>query len=110
MSFTYDKFGEKWKAEVSGKQLTLLETQIRFKEKVKLREDIIHDSVRAAAFSGQSLHIFEWYFGSLLKKYCPSAKTIPSYKHLRTHYLNNVYESHYFNNVYESHYTKIKEK
>jgi hypothetical protein len=82
------------KRQESGKQLTLAETVCRSKEREKTAEGFIHDFVRAACFDAIPLLKADTYLGKLMKKYVPSAKSLPQAHQIRDKYLPEVYDSH----------------
>jgi len=78
----------------NGKQLTLIETCSRSKEKEKQREGFIHDFVRAVCFDAIPIEKADGYLGKLIKKYVPSANSLPTANNLREKFLFEIFKSH----------------
>jgi DNA-binding ferritin-like protein (Dps family) len=82
------------KREKEGKQLTLTQSICRSKVMEKKTEGFIHDFVRAACFGAIPREKADKYIAILMKKYVPSAKSLPQRHQIRDKYLPEVYESH----------------
>jgi hypothetical protein len=73
----------------------MLEMQVRFNEKRKKSEDVIHDLVRAASFSAVPLEVFDRHMGSFIRKWIPASNSMPNANELRSSYLKKVFDSHF---------------
>ncbi len=57
--------------EKSGKQMTIEETQVRLKEKQLQSQTVIHDYIRASAYSAIPLNKSDGYLGKFVRKWIP---------------------------------------
>ncbi|KAH7955633.1 hypothetical protein HPB52_001964 [Rhipicephalus sanguineus] len=94
MSSRHKKFKTASKeAETAGtSQQTLFDMSCRQRAKETEADDVIHDFVRALAYSGISMHQADGPLGDFARKYCKAAKTMPTGQRLRLKYLKEAFD------------------
>jgi hypothetical protein len=75
----------------NGKQLTISETFVNFREKEKQGESACHDFVYALALSASPINKSMGPLGKVFRKWVPSARNMPSNVTLRSDYLPKVF-------------------
>ncbi|KAL1433388.1 hypothetical protein MTO96_012594 [Rhipicephalus appendiculatus] len=94
MSSRHKKFKTASKeAETAGtSQQTLFDMSCRQRAKETEADGVIHDFVRALAYSGISMHQADGPLGDFARKYCKAAKTMPTGQRLRLKYLKEAFD------------------
>ncbi|KAH8032298.1 hypothetical protein HPB51_024075 [Rhipicephalus microplus] len=73
-------------------QQTLFDMSCRQRAKETEADGVIHDFVRALAYSGISMHQADGPLGDFARKYCKAAKTMPTGQRLRLKYLKEAFD------------------
>ncbi|KAH7949272.1 hypothetical protein HPB49_006935 [Dermacentor silvarum] len=94
MSSRHKKFKTASKeAETAGtSRQTLFDMSCRQRAKETEADGVIHDFVRALAYSGISMHQADGPLGDFARKYCKAAKTMPTGQRLRLKYLKEAFD------------------
>ncbi|KAH7942464.1 hypothetical protein HPB49_024433 [Dermacentor silvarum] len=94
MSSRHKKFKTASKeAETAGtSQQTLFDMSCRQRAKETEADGVIHDFVRALAYSGISMYQADGPLGDFARKYCKAAKTMPTGQILRLKYLKEAFD------------------
>ncbi|KAK8767368.1 hypothetical protein V5799_005850 [Amblyomma americanum] len=80
-------------AEKAGtSQPMLFDVSCRQRAKENEADGVIHDFVRALAYSGISMHQADGPLGDFVRKYCKAAKTMPTGQRLRIKYLKEAFD------------------
>ncbi|KAL3234653.1 hypothetical protein MRX96_022617 [Rhipicephalus microplus] len=94
MSSRHKKFKTASKeAETAGtSQQTLFDMSCTQRAKETEADGVIHDFVRALAYSGISMHQADEPLGDFARKYCKAAKIMPTGQRLRLKYLKEAFD------------------